>query len=620
MRTRLLLLGALSATVLLCGQEAAAPVAPTAPTAPTAPAPAVAAPVIKGKDSSDVDFPDEEIRVILRNIADLYELNLVVPDTLQGRTSLKLRDVTWRQIFQVVLSPVGYTFIEDGNIIKIVSNVSLGTEPTTTELIKLNSSSPVKLAEALKGFVDEKAGEKIQAMPDTNFIVLTATPARLAKLRETIEKVDSPGAGKAVLGESDVRQILIETKFIEVTNGNSKNIGVDWSSLSGYGVGASGIGRTYGKTSATSNGTTNGTTGSDTASNSVSIANGTPTVAISNGSTQGSTNSFTASTSGGISRVDTAIFSADAFRLVLNALQSSNNSRLISNPTLVTFNGRESTLHVGDEIPVSGGGAAAGASGTVTKSPALSKKEGIILNFTPQIVTIQPAVTANGVRPKVYEAVRLDLSKPSIKVKIEDAAGGIILRSKTSDKLVDGNLEPVFRTRSVATEVVLRDGYTMGIGGMIQTDHKKSSVSVPLLGSIPVLGRLFRTDGDTLSTTNLIVFLTAKIINPVESREQFSERLALEDEEAKKSDFVVHGSINPKWTQQMQIPREDLPGFRESAGSPFYVPPPTAKELKEIEKARKKAEKEKKDHAAADAKTEITPHQVEATIPAGTAK
>lgn len=75
----------------------------------------------KGKDASgadtlSVDFPDEDIRNILRNVADLFELNLVVPETLQGRTSIKLRDVSWRQIFQVVLSPVNFTYIVEGNI------------------------------------------------------------------------------------------------------------------------------------------------------------------------------------------------------------------------------------------------------------------------------------------------------------------------------------------------------------------------------------------------------------------------------------------------------------------------------------------------------------------------
>jgi hypothetical protein len=73
-----------------------------------------------------VDFPNEEIVTILRNVADMYELNLIMPETLKGkRTSLKLRNVTWRQIFREALAPAGYTFIEDENIVRVVSQEKL---------------------------------------------------------------------------------------------------------------------------------------------------------------------------------------------------------------------------------------------------------------------------------------------------------------------------------------------------------------------------------------------------------------------------------------------------------------------------------------------------------------
>src|SRR5581483_11703427 len=82
-----------------------------------------------GRDTLSVDFPDEDVRNILRNVADLFELNIIMPETLQGKTTIKLRDVTWRQIFQNVLDPLNYTYVEDGNIIKIVSKESVLDEP-----------------------------------------------------------------------------------------------------------------------------------------------------------------------------------------------------------------------------------------------------------------------------------------------------------------------------------------------------------------------------------------------------------------------------------------------------------------------------------------------------------
>ena len=71
-------------------------------------------------DMISVDFPNEEIRTVLRNVADLYMLNIVIPEELQGTTTIKLRDVSWRQIFDVVLEPIGYTYVEEGNIIQII--------------------------------------------------------------------------------------------------------------------------------------------------------------------------------------------------------------------------------------------------------------------------------------------------------------------------------------------------------------------------------------------------------------------------------------------------------------------------------------------------------------------
>lgn len=81
--------------------------------APPSLSPATPAPTLS------VDFPDEDIRAIIRNVADLFQLNVIMPDTLKGKMTIKLRDATWRQIFQIVLEPTGFTFVEEENIIRI---------------------------------------------------------------------------------------------------------------------------------------------------------------------------------------------------------------------------------------------------------------------------------------------------------------------------------------------------------------------------------------------------------------------------------------------------------------------------------------------------------------------
>jgi type II secretory pathway component GspD/PulD (secretin) len=180
-----------------------------------------------GHDTLSVDFPEEEIRNILRNVADLFELNLVIPESLQGKTTVKLRDVTWRQIFQVVLSPVGYTYVEDGSIIKIVSNESLQQEPTSTEVFVLNYARAADILPTITSLVDAAAGGKIVVDARSNALVITERPTRFNRIRPIIESLDRA-----------TDQVMIESKFVEVTDSDIKNLGANWASLQNYHIGA----------------------------------------------------------------------------------------------------------------------------------------------------------------------------------------------------------------------------------------------------------------------------------------------------------------------------------------------------------------------------------------------
>ncbi|MEY2881506.1 MAG: hypothetical protein RLZZ15_3886, partial [Verrucomicrobiota bacterium] len=193
--------------------------------------------VTKGKDSGgqdtlSVDFPDTDIRDILRNVADLFELNIIMPETLQGKTTVKLRQVTWRQIYENVLKPANYTYVEEGNIIKIVSNESLTQEPTTTDVFLINYAKASDILPTVSSLVDATAGGKIVVDSRSNSLVITERPTRLGRIRPIIEALDRA-----------TDQVMIEAKFVEVTSGNIKNIGVNWSSLDGYRVGVSGDGK-----------------------------------------------------------------------------------------------------------------------------------------------------------------------------------------------------------------------------------------------------------------------------------------------------------------------------------------------------------------------------------------
>lgn len=640
MSTRTLLITLLASALSLpaLAQEAtppaaAAPAHAVAPAAPAAtvqgsePAPAS---VSRDKDTLSVDFPDEDIKTILRNVADLFELNLVVPDTLTGKTSIKLRDVSWRQIFQVVLTPVGYTYIEEGNIIKIVSNDTLQQEPVATDVFIINNAKADDLKPTVAGLIDSAAGGKIEINARSNALIITERPSRMGRIRAIIDQLDKATA-----------QVMIESQFVEVTDRDVRNIGVNWASLQGVQLGVSQMSQSWGRNrgqdfsrggtrnqgtsstgstgnsnttntgsnsstsnsntsgtdSSTSNGTNSSTSNGTTATTNSGTSNGTnnnnsityvtgvspgvianttmnlqtgvvsglptsvatttqpvtstatPPVATalstftgtitsgtsgttsngtsgstSNGTTGTTSNGTSSSTSvgsssgtsssiadsitgsltntasnifndlasltntGGTSRIASAVFSASDFNIIVSALKTQNNTKVVSNPTVVTLNNTEAELNIGQEFPIPSY-TYNSERGTFEVSGFQYKPIGIILKVTPQV---------NGAG-----VIRLNLSPEVSQQNGETSFGG-----------AGGATIPIIATRKVKTQISLKDGYTAGIGGLVTYNKNHGGSKVPILGDIPGLGRLFSSKSVNDQSTNLLIFITAKTVNP----------------------------------------------------------------------------------------------------------
>ena len=592
MRTRIFLIAAIAALLatpsLVNAQAKAAPAKAPPPDTATATAQAAAAPApgaaraapspddvsvkeapssgsataTKGHDTLSVDFPDEEIRNILRNVAELFDLNIVIPETLQGKTSVKLHDVTWRQIFQVVLTPVGYSFIEDGNIIKVVSNESLTQEPVSTEIFVINYAKAADIQPTLSSLVDTTAGGKIVIDGRTNSLVITERPSRMKRIRPVIEQLDRP-----------TDQVMIESKFVEISNNDIKNIGVNWSSLSGFGITANpgtsglypstnnygntvsnGVTGTSGNSSGTSTGNNSGTNGSNatsltngsTNSTTSTTTNGTPSNVSSTGTNSGIsstisntvTTAVTSAVTGSVNNAlnltqsaqsqgqaingISAVFSSDQFRLVLSALQQLNNAKIVSNPTIVTLNNTEASINVGQQYPIPSY-TFNQQTGTFEVSGFIYKDIGIILKVTPQVnargfikLTLQPEVSQN--------------------------------QGTTSFGGASGASIPIIGTRKAVTQVSLKDGYTMGIGGLISTNFNTAINKVPLLGDIPLIGYLFKQKNNTNTADNLVIFITAKTISA----------------EGAPAEQI----FNSTEMRQFNLKRTDLPGYRDGS-DPF---------------------------------------------------
>jgi type IV pilus assembly protein PilQ len=286
----------------------------------------------------------------------------------------------------------------------------------------------------------------------------------MQKLKPIVQNLDRP-----------TEQVMIESKFIEVTNADIKNVGVNWASLGAYKMGVGNIGRKYEQTNSRVNTDShteknidvpfmqNGYEKTDTLLNrnidnsTVDAATGlTPLQAINQpgrgvgpkyDATTGSvTDSGPASDlsnlfTNNVSRITSAVFSAGQFDVIISALQTQNNTKLVSNPTVVTLNNTEASINMGDEIPIPNF-TYNQEQGVFQISGFTYKPVGIILKVTPQVN-----------------------SAGFIKLSVEPEVSST---DPTKDKQFGSAQLPVITTRKAKTQVTMKDGFTLGIGGMIQ--------------------------------------------------------------------------------------------------------------------------------------------------------
>lgn len=480
-------------------EAAAAPVSETTelsalPAVPATPVVPVASPAPMAQaDTLSVDFPEEDIRNILRNVADLFELNIVVPDALQGRTSLKLRDVTWRQIFKVVLEPVGYTFIEDANIIKVVTLASLDQEPLVTEVFILNYSRAKEVQPTLAPLVK---GGLVQVDERNNALIISARPS---VLKDTVVPA-------ITILDKATEQVMIETKFIELNADTSRDVGLNWTATGGLTTGA----QTQGVATGTKTNPA-GYTSSGGSQATVLPPAGVPT----------SVNTFAPGLN-----YSTAVLSNVELASALRFIESKGDSKIVSNPTVVTLNNTEAFINVGEEYPIPSYTYNT-ERGAFEVSGFEYKPIGIILKVTPQIN---------------HDGFVKLMVEPEISSSNRSAQFGGTSTSPAADI-------PIIETRKTKTQVSLKDGHTLGIGGLISETKSNGENKLPFFGDIPGVGRLFTSKSKDVQRRNLMIFITAKIVSgeTADAQEIFDSRQI----------------------KAAGIKRSDLPGQRDTSVSAF---------------------------------------------------
>jgi len=429
-----------------------------------------------------LNFQDIETRAVLQLLAETSGQNIVVSDTVQGNVTLRLQNVPWDQALDIVLRTKGLDQRREGNVIYIAPSEELAARekqqlesrkaltelsPVRTEYLQVNYAKASDLASLIKSsgkssLLSDRGSVAIDER--TNTLLLQDTSDRLEDIRRLVSTLDIP-----------VRQVLIEARIVIVNDDFSRELGVRFGTTAtfdhggsdglGY-VGSSGLDTVPGESGPIlDNSGVNGGTGSS----GTTIQ--TPTV-----NDRYMVNLPIANPAGKIAL--TLLDSDYIVDLEITAAQTEGRGEIISAPRVITANGKEASIEQGVEIPFQES-ASSGATTTQFKKAVLS------LKVTPQIT------------PDDRVILDLTVSKDNVGQVVPSATGGFV---------------PSIDTREITTQVLVNDGQTVVLGGIMETEKRDTVNKVPYLGDIPGLGVLFRSKNKTDNKDELLIFVTPKIL------------------------------------------------------------------------------------------------------------
>lgn len=453
-------------------------------------------PLQHDEDTLSVDFSNTSVSSIVRSIADLYNLNVVIPESLSGNASIKLHHVTWQQVFKELLEPRGFSYTMENNIVRIRGKAETDQEPMRSEVFVVNYANLNEIKAAISAFIDTKNGGKIQTDSRSNSLIITEKPAQVRQIQSIVEQLDQP-----------TPQVMIASKFVEVGDNDTKNLGINWQSLAGYKLSVSGGLQNSSSSSSGSGGNT-----------------GTPAGSISRviGETSGyklNPDGTKDRTSTLFSRVDSAVLSADQFNVVLSALYTMTDTKVVSNPTIVTLNNVPANVTIAQQYPLPQY-SYNDQTGTFEVSGFDYKDIGITMKVTPQ-VNRAGFITLN-VKPEL---------------STQNGSAAIFSSSGTNPVQI-----PIINSRSTESVVSLKDGYTLAIGGLSDQQDTDAINKVPILGDIPLLGRLFKSTSKQTIKRNLVIFITAKTLD--------------------SAGATYKDVLDPRVLHEMKVLPSEIPGYQ----------------------------------------------------------
>jgi type IV pilus assembly protein PilQ len=441
-----------------------------------------------------LNFQNVEVRAVLQVIADFTGLNIITSDTVGGNLTLRLKDVPWDQALDIILQAKGLSKRKNGNVVLIAPTDELAAkeklalealaavsdlEPVRTESFALSYAKAEDLRKLLSD-KDQRILSKRGAVTvdeRTNTIFVQDTGGRLEEARRLILQLDVP-----------VRQVLIEARIVIADDKWGKQLGARFGTQSAfnsrnYNFGVSGT--PYDTSNPLDNnpvsrGSANlvqqiNATGSGNRYGAGTDATG--LIPLAGQPEQMNVNLPVIGAAGSLALSILNLGSGNLVNIELSALEADNRGKVVSSPRVITADKKKAVISQGTEIPY----LTAAASGATT-------------------VVFRPAVLELSVTPRITPDDRiimdLDVKKDSVGALINSAVGPV----------------PTIETKKVSTQVLVDNGDTIVLGGIFEQTTRTTIDKVPFLGDIPLVGNLFKRTSKQDDKTELLIFVTPKIV------------------------------------------------------------------------------------------------------------
>ena len=416
-----------------------------------------------------IDFKDTPIDDVLMIMAKQADVDIIKSPKVQGTVTATLTDIPLEEALTNILESQGYTYMATDNMIRVIAkedSIQI-QEKIESRVYRITYADVEQVEKALRKFISEQGS--ISASPATSNIIVTDKESKMKAIDSFVTEIDR-----------ETPQIMVEAKIYDISSTDNMDLGIEWQAGTNTGY----------------------LSGSDV------FQNGSPlTSSIGNAYQSSVTDPFTSGAfSGSTSKTNTTSLirygimnSHINVDVALHASQEDIRAKLLANPRLMVLDNQQAEIKIIEQIPYQEltESSSGGSIGTTA-----FRDVGVELRVTPHL-------TRDGL-------IRMNLN-PKFSVQ-------------TGDVQIQGtngvSPQPIVATREQTTTALIRDGQTVVIGGLKKQDVSTQINKVPLLGDLPLLGGLFRFEGESTVNSELVIFITPHLIKELGLSEEEEMHLA----------------------------------------------------------------------------------------------